>query len=104
LIYREPTVLTKRHCSADSCEVTFELPPAVGGEVAFLCGEFNGWSETDCSMERLPDGGFTVTLTLPSPGRFQFRYLLDGTRWVNDWAADDYTPNGLGGNDSVVTT
>jgi 1,4-alpha-glucan branching enzyme len=97
-------VLTKRHSTAGWCEVTFELPSAVGGEEAYLCGEFNGWSETDSPMERLPDGTFTTTLTLPSPGRFRFRYLLDRERWVNDWAADDYTPNGFGGNDSVVMT
>jgi len=31
-----------------------------------------------------------------------FRYLVDGERWENDWAADAYVPNPFGGEDSVV--
>ena len=30
------------------------------------------------------------------------RYLLDGQRWDNDWAADAYVRNDFGGDDSVV--
>jgi hypothetical protein len=37
------------------------------------------------------------------PGRrYRYRYLADGERWINDWAADDYQPNPYGGDDSVV--
>ena len=36
--------------------------------------------------------------------RYQFRYLLNGTQWFNDWAADDYVPNRSGGFNSVVST
>lgn len=85
-------------------EVTFEIPPAVGGDRAHLCGEFNGWSTTACPMDRMDGGGFRSTVRLPAAARFRFRYLIDGERWVNDWVADDYVPNGLGGDDSVVAT
>ena len=48
------------------------------------------------------DGSFRVAVAL-EPGRsYRFRYLLDGTRWENDWAADAYVPNEYGGDDSVV--
>jgi len=30
--------------------------------------------------------------------------LIDDERWENDWAADDYVPNGFGGDNSVVRT
>ena len=33
---------------------------------------------------------------------YRFRYLLDGHRWDNDWAADAYEPNDFGAGDSVV--
>ena len=33
---------------------------------------------------------------------YRFRYLLDGHRWENDWAADAYKPNDFGADDSVV--
>jgi len=32
----------------------------------------------------------------------RFRYLLDGQRWDNGWAADAYVANDFGGDDSVV--
>jgi 1,4-alpha-glucan branching enzyme len=97
-------MLTKVPINDASCDVTFEVPAAIGATTAHLCGEFNDWSTTACPMTPLPNAGFAVTIRLPAPGRFRFRYLLDGSRWANDWAADDYVPNGLGGDDSVVVT
>ncbi len=32
----------------------------------------------------------------------RFRYLLDGERWENDWAADGYVPNPFGSEDSLL--
>ena len=32
----------------------------------------------------------------------RYRYLLDGSRWENDWSADEYVPNGYGSDDSVL--
>ena len=46
--------------------------------------------------------GFTVTLTLARGRTYEFRYLLDGERWENDWRADGYLRNDFGGEDSVV--
>jgi hypothetical protein len=34
--------------------------------------------------------------------RYRFRYLLDGERWANDGAADDYVANDFGVDDSVI--
>ena len=37
--------------------------------------------------------------------KFQFRYLLDGCRWENDWKADKYIPAPFSNADnSVVVT
>src|SRR4051794_16306007 len=83
-------------------QVTFEVDPAVQASQANLCGEFNDWSHAADQMERKADGGFTLTKTLPAGRAYRFRYLLDGERWENDWAADDYVPNEYGGDDSLV--
>jgi hypothetical protein len=45
-----------------------------------------------------------VTLELAPGKAYQFRYLLDGDRWENDWRADRYVPNPYGGDNSVVLT
>ena len=43
-----------------------------------------------------------MTVGLDAGQAYRFRYLLDGQRWENDWAADAYQPNDFGGDDSVV--
>jgi 1,4-alpha-glucan branching enzyme len=81
--------------------VTFRLPESVVAEHACVVGDFNDWSPTADPMERDGDA-FVAALTL-APGRsYRFRYLLDGERWENDWAADAYLPNEFGGDDSVI--
>jgi 1,4-alpha-glucan branching enzyme len=82
--------------------VAFELPAAVAATSVNLVGEFNGWSPGTHPLHLLDDGSFRTELPLPAGHRWRFRYLIDGERWENDWAADDYVPNGLGTDDSVV--
>lgn len=94
--------MRKQHLKNGTCKVTFDLTAGAGVEDVHLCGEFNDWSPTATPMTRRKDGTFRVTVAL-EPGRsYRFRYLLDGDRWENDWAADDYVPNEHGGDDSVV--
>jgi len=81
--------------------VTFRLPRAIDAHRACVVGEFNDWSETANPMERDRDS-FLARIPL-APGRpYRFRYLLDGERWENDWAADAYVTNDFGGDDSVI--
>ena len=81
--------------------VAFRLPGEVAETTVSVVGEFNDWS-ADAHRMRRADEGFAVVIPL-APGRaYRFRYLLDGERWMNDWAADDYVPNEFGGEDSVV--
>ena len=81
--------------------ITFRLPDGNGATRASVVGEFNEWSTTADPME--PDGeGFVARLRLRRGRAYRFRYLLDGDRWENDWAADAYVENEFGGNDSVI--
>ena len=94
--------MRKQHLENGTCKVTFDLTAAAGVNDVHLCGEFNDWSPTATPMTRRKDGSFRVTVVL-EPGRpYRFRYLVDGVRWENDWAADAYVPNDYGGEDSVV--
>jgi len=86
------------------CKVTFSLPSSVQGETVYLVGDFNGWDEQATPMKRQKDGGFTVTLDLEKNKEFQFRYLVNGSEWHNDWEADRYVPNPFSGDNSVVQT
>ena len=82
--------------------VTFIIDPGVGAQSAAVCGEWNDWSADADVMRRDAEGGFSTTVDLKAGRAYRFRYLLDGERWDNDWAADAYLPNDFGGDDSVV--
>jgi len=90
--------------SRPACKVTFEVPRELKAKDVSLVGEFNDWNGAATPMRRLKDGRFTVTLELQPQRAYQFRYLVDGGRWDNDWAADRYVPNPFGGDNSVVLT
>ena len=85
-----------------SCRVTFALPAEVKAQTAYLCGEFNDWSETSHPMKRYKDGSFKLTVSLKPGKEYRYRFLLDGERWENDWDAEGYVPNALGSEDSLI--
>lgn len=86
----------------NKCRVWFYLPADVDAETASLVGDFNGWDEKANPMDMKKDGTFYTALTLETGHDYQYRYYLDGERWENDWHADDYAPNDLGAENSVV--
>lgn len=77
--------------------VTFELPKeaAAGAAKVTLVGEFNNWSTTATELKKLKSGVFKTTIKLETGKEYQFRYLIDGETWENDWAADSYVANNL---------
>ena len=100
---REPSMLKKRILEDRGVvRTTFELPAEVKGDTAHLVGDFTSWK--GIPMERLGDGRWQTTVDL-EPGRsFEFRYLIDGAWWENDWAADRYVRNPFGHENSVIET
>lgn len=99
-----PQTMKKQKTTKTSkvCQVTFELPPEVNAQTAFLVGEFNDWDKTALPMKRRKDGSFSVAVALNKDSSYRFRYWLDGERWENDPSADAYVPNPYGSDDSVV--
>ena len=85
-----------------TCKVTFALPDEVNASDAVLHGDFTKWNKDPVKMKRYKDGNFKASVTLKAGKKYRFRYLLDGERWENDWAADAYLPNSYGSEDSVV--
>ncbi len=90
-----------------TCSVTFTVTPeaAQGAKKVNIAGDFNSWSSTDTPLKKEKDGSFSVTLKLDVNKEYQFRYLLDGYKWENDWKADKYIPAPYSNADnSVVVT
>ena len=76
------------------CTVTFTVSKEAAGEAKTIniAGDFNSWSSTDTALKQAKDGSFSVKLTLDAGREYQFRYLIDGHKWENDWNADKYVP------------
>ena len=74
------------------CNVTFSVSQeaAHGAETITIAGDFNSWSSTETPLKKSKEGDFSIKLKLPAGKEYQFRYLLDGKHWENDWAADKY--------------
>jgi 1,4-alpha-glucan branching enzyme len=104
-VKNETTELKKQYLkSTGACKVTFSLPKAAAPEakVVTLVGDFNNWNETEAQMKKLKNGNFKITLELSSEKEYKYRYLIDSSRWENDWQADSYIPNPFGCDDSLV--
>jgi len=103
-------MLKKRYIKTRQvAKVTFEVPKAelpkdIEVESVHLVGEFNDWDPTATPMPRRRGGIYRVMVEL-EPGReYQFRYLVNGEHWYNDWHADAYVPSGTGEDNCVVVT
>lgn len=95
-------MLTKKTAAKGRVRVGFSLPPQVEASEVAVCGEFNEWSAS-LPMRQIKSGEWRASVSL-DPGRtYRFRYLIDGERWENDWAADSYQSNPFGTEDSIVS-
>lgn len=86
------------------CKVTFRLPEkaAPDAQNVAVAGDFNEWDITKTPMTRHENGDFSVTLDLQCGKEYKFKYLINGSRWENDWSADKYVTNPYGAYDSVI--
>lgn len=83
------------------CRVTFRVPEEWAGRKVAVVGDFNDWNPESNPMER-KNGGWETLLRLKPNSEYRFRYFIDGDRWENDDAADEYVANEYGTEDSIV--
>ena len=86
------------------CKVTFTVQPEVinGGKEVAILGEFNNWDPSEDTMRKLKDGSFTKTIELEVGHEYQFRYLVDGERWINEPEADKFLHSGVAAEENSV--
>ncbi|WP_020536238.1 isoamylase early set domain-containing protein [Lewinella cohaerens] len=100
-------MITKKFLkSKPVCKATFSLPTeaVATAKKVVLIGDFNNWdTEAGISMKKQKNV-FKTTLDLETGKEYEFRYLLDGEVWENDWAADKYVATPFGVENSVVST
>jgi 1,4-alpha-glucan branching enzyme len=101
-------MLRKRYIkSRKVAKVTFELPKSEWPEEVqvnsiHLVGDFNDWDPSATPMKRGKGGAYRAIVELEPGKGYQFRYLVNGEHWCNDWHADAYVPSGAGPDNCVV--
>lgn len=92
--------------SKPKCQVMFTLPneAAKFAESVHIVGEFNNWDTSSHPMKRQKNGDWEITVDLDTDRQYQYRFLIDGHKWENDWDADGYIESPFGACfNSVVT-
>ena len=87
------------------CKVTFSLTKdeALNAEKVQLLGDFNEWNvEEAIDLKKFKNGTYKTTIDLETEKSYQFKYLIDSTKWENDSTADSYVNNGIDANDNFV--
>ena len=86
------------------CKVTFSLAKGMTNS-AFrvnLAGDFNDWDTENIPMKKMRNGEYTASVDLKKGREYEFKYLIDGSGWINDKEADKYVQNRFQTENSVV--
>lgn len=75
----------------------FKAPEATS---VFLAGTFNNWSTTATPMKKKENGIWEVALEL-GPGRYEYKFVINGTTWKEDPINPGKVPDPYGGYNSV---
>lgn len=92
--------------SREVWKVIFELPKTecpqgIKARNVSLAGDFNNWRKKATPMTLKKDA-YTTTLELEPGHEYQFRYLINGKVWCNDWHADAYVHNTFGSDNCIA--
>ncbi|HTD53539.1 MAG TPA: S8 family serine peptidase [Thermoanaerobaculia bacterium] len=71
------------------------------GSVHFA-SELNGWEFLACPFVRTPDGIWRFELPAPPPGRYRYKLVIDGARWISDPSHGRKEPDPYGDFDSIL--
>ena len=95
-------------------EALFFCPPRVNGsklefnyhddtaKSVALVGDFNKWISTATPCGRNDDGVWSVQIDLLPPGRYRYKLVVNGERWIEDSANAMKEPDEYGGFNSIL--
>jgi hypothetical protein len=85
--------------SNGSKEIFFELDASSAKEV-LLAGDFTGWEKTPIKLQKEDRGKWRTKVVL-APGRYHYKFLVDGA-WQDDPRARARSADPFGGNNCVL--
>ncbi|MFH0777175.1 MAG: alpha amylase N-terminal ig-like domain-containing protein, partial [Candidatus Eisenbacteria bacterium] len=95
-------VLPHSSAAARKFGVTFRFASPVPAETVTLAGTFNNWSPNAQPTEfDEATGLWTVTLELLE-GEYQYKFVVNGSKWYHDPGQELKAPDGFGGHNSIL--
>ncbi len=83
-------------------EVTFTYKPEGQVQSVSVAGSFNNWDANANPMKYDPaTGEWKATLYLPE-GTYEYKFVINGKKWVPDPKAKEFKDDGYGGKNSVI--
>lgn len=67
-----------------------------------LAGDFNDWSQTETPLARDKSGLWLTQIDAPKAGSYQYKFVVNGQRWIEDPGNGMKSPDNYGGLNSVI--
>jgi 1,4-alpha-glucan branching enzyme len=67
-----------------------------------VAGDFNGWSQAATPLKRNDSGLWFTEIVVPRGGHFEYKFIINGQRWLEDPSNGMKAPDNYGGLNSVV--
>jgi serine protease AprX len=67
-----------------------------------VAGDFNGWNHVATPLKRNNSGLWTTEVSVPQTGRLEYKFIINGQRWLEDPSNGLKTPDNFGGLNSVL--
>ena len=71
-------------------------------ESVSVAGDFNGWNHAATPLKRNDSGLWSIEVVVPRAGRFEYKFIVNGQRWIEDPSNGMKAPNHYGGLNSVL--
>ncbi|MGD9590621.1 MAG: S8 family serine peptidase [Pyrinomonadaceae bacterium] len=86
----------------ESDRIVFRFHDDAAHKVA-LCGDFNGWGMSGDNFRRCVDGLWHAEIRCRPAGTYRYKFLVDGSRWIEDPSHAFKEDDGHGGFNSLLT-
>ena len=67
-----------------------------------VAGDFNGWGETASPLRKDSSGLWLTEVKAPPAGRYQYKFIVNGQRWIEDPSNGMKVADGYGGLNSLL--
>jgi serine protease AprX len=67
-----------------------------------VAGDFNEWSQAATPLKRNESGLWFTEIVVPHAGRIEYKFIINGQRWIEDPSNGMKAPNNYGGLNSVL--